>query len=58
MKQRFITGIFIVLATVIAIVAKLLPHGVGNYVFDIFALIIALVSGFEMSNIMEKWAKK
>ena len=58
MKQRLITGIFIVLATVLAIVAKLIPHNVGDYIFDVFALTIALVSSMEMCNIMEKRGKK
>ena len=58
MKQRLITGTFIVLATVLAVVAKLLPYSIGDYVFDIFALAIAIVAGFEMSNIMEKMGKK
>lgn len=57
MKQRLITGSFIVLATVLAIVAKFLPLGIGDYVFDIFALIIAIIAGFEMTNIMEKMGK-
>ncbi len=58
MKQRLITGIFIVLATALAIVAKLLPYSIGDYIFDIFALIIAIIAGFEMCNIMEKMGKK
>ena len=40
MKQRLITGIFIVAATVLAIVAKLLPHTIGDYIFDIFTLFL------------------
>jgi len=58
MKQRLITGTFIVLATVLAIISKFLPYTIGDYVFDIFALIIAIVAGFEMSNIMDKMGKK
>ena len=58
MKQRLITGIFIVLATVLAIVAKLIPHSVGDYIFDIFALIIAIIASSEMVNIMDKMGKK
>ena len=57
MKQRLITGTFIVLATVLAIVAKFLPLGIGDYVFDIFALVIAIIASFEMTNIMEKMGK-
>ena len=58
MKQRLITGTFIVLATVLAIVAKFLPYTIGDYVFDIFALTISIVSGFEMANIMQNMGKK
>lgn len=54
MKKRLITSIFIVLATVLAIVSKLLPHHVGDYIFDIFVLVIALVSALEISLIFEK----
>ena len=57
MKQRLITGTFIVLATVLAIVAKFLPLGIGDYIFDIFALIIAIIASFEMTSIMEKMGK-
>ncbi len=54
MKQRFITSIFIVLASVLAILSKLLPLSIGDYIFDIFILAIIMVASFEMSNMMEK----
>ena len=58
MKQRFITSIFIVLATVLAVVSKLLPHNIGDYIFDIFILGVAIVAGFEICNMFEKNNKK
>ena len=58
MKQRFITSIFIVLATVLAIVSKLLPYNIGDYIFDIFIIGIVFVAGFEMCNMFEKNNKK
>ena len=58
MKQRFITSIFIVLATVLAVASKLLPYTIGDYVFDIFVLAIAYVASIEVCNIMEKNNKK
>lgn len=54
MKERFKTSVYIVLASVIAIISKLLPYTIGDYIFDIFILILTVVAGFEMSNIMEK----
>ncbi len=53
MKQRFITSIFIVLASVLAILAKLLPYTIGDYIFDIFILGITMVATFELCNMME-----
>ena len=58
MKQRFKTSVFIVLATVLAIVSKLLPYTIGDYIFDIFVLAIAFVAGMEVCNIMEASHKK
>lgn len=58
MKQRFITSIFIVLATAFALISKLLPYSVGDYIVDIFILVIAFVASFEICNIMEKNNKK
>ena len=58
MKQRFITSIFIVLATILAIASKLLPYTIGDYIFDIFVLAIAYVASIEVCNIMEKSSKK
>lgn len=58
MKQRLITGIFITLAVVLAVASKFLPLNIGNYIFDIFILVIAIVACFEMSNILEKSGKR
>lgn len=58
MKQRFITSIFIVLVTVVAILSKLLPYTMGDYVFDIFVLGIAFVASMEVCDIMEHSKKK
>lgn len=58
MKQRFITSIFIVLATVLAVLSKLLPYTIGDYIFDIFVLIIAFVASMEVCNMMEVSKKK
>lgn len=58
MKQRSITSIFIFLATALAIVVKLLPYQIGDYIFDIFMITIALVAGFEIATIYEKMGKK
>lgn len=58
MKQRAITSIFIVLVTFLAIIAKFLPFTIGEYIFDIFILIVAIVAGFEISNILEKTHKE
>ncbi|MBR2969798.1 MAG: phosphatidate cytidylyltransferase [Clostridia bacterium] len=54
MKQRVITGIYIFLATALAILSKLLPYNIGEYIFDIFIVSIAIIAGFEMSNMMDK----
>lgn len=58
MKQRFKTSVFIVLATILAIISKLLPYTIGDYVFDIFVLAIAFVASMEVCNIMEASHKK
>ena len=58
MKQRLFTSIFIVLATIIAVFSKLLPYTIGDYVFDIFILIIAIVASIEVANILEQSHKK
>jgi len=58
MKQRFITSIFIVLTTLLAVASKLLPYTIGDYVFDIFVLVITYVASIEVCNIMEKNNKK
>ena len=58
LKQRFKTSVFIVLATVLAILSKLLPYTIGDYIFDIFVLAITYVASMEVCNIMEKNNKK
>ena len=58
MKKRFITSIFIVLFTVLAVVSKLLPHRIGDYIFDIFIVGVMFVASYEMGNIMNRMNKK
>jgi len=58
MKKRFITSIFIVLVTVLAVLSKLLPHRIGDYIFDIFIVGVMFVASLEMSNIMNAMNKK
>lgn len=58
MKQRTITGFFIVLAVVLAVASKFLPLGIGDYIFDTFIVVITIVAGFEMCNIMDKLGRK
>ena len=53
MKQRSITSIYIVLASVLAILSKLLPYSIGDYIFDVFILGVTMVAGFEICNMME-----
>lgn len=57
MKQRAKTSVFIILVTLLAIICKLLPHTIGDYIFDIFVLVIVIVAGYEMSGMMEKTGK-
>lgn len=58
MKQRTITGFFILLVTALCIVSKLLPHNIGDYIFDVFVLLIAIISASEICNIMNKKGNK
>ena len=58
MKQRAITSIYIVLATVLAILSKLLPLNIGDYIFDIFILCVTIVAGFEICGMLEKNQRK
>ena len=53
MKQRAITSIYIVLASVLAIISKLLPLTIGDYIFDIFILGVTIVAAYEICNIIE-----
>ena len=58
MKQRAITSIYIVLVSVLAILSKLLPHSIGDYIFDIFILGVTIVAGFEICNILQANKRK
>jgi len=58
MKKRFITSIFIVLVTALAVLSKLLPHNIGDYIFDIFIICLTIVASFEICHLMEKSNKK
>ena len=58
MKKRAITSVFIVLITALAIISKLLPYNIGDYVFDTFVLFMAMVAGFEMCSLLEAKNKK
>ncbi len=58
MKKRFITGTLVFIVVLLAIVSKLLPLNIGDYIFDIFIVGLAIVSGFEMSNILDASNKK
>ena len=58
MKERSITSIYIVLASVLAILSKLLPYSIGDYIFDIFMVGVTIVAGFEICNMMEANKKK
>lgn len=53
MKQRAITSVYIVLATVLAVLSKLLPLNIGDYIFDIFILGVTIVASLEICNMME-----
>lgn len=57
MKQRSITGFFIVLAVVLAVISKFLPYNIGTYIFDIFIITIIMIASNEMCNIMDKLNK-
>ena len=57
MKKRAITSVFIVLITALAVLSKLLPYDIGDYVFDTFVLFMAMVAGFEMCSLMEAKGK-
>ena len=58
MKTRFITSIFIVLVTALAVLSKLLPYNIGEYIFDIFIICLTLIASFEICHLMEKSNKK
>lgn len=61
MKEKFLirfkTSLFIVLATVLAVLVKFLPLSIGDYLFDIFVLAIIIVASFEVATLFEKSGK-
>ncbi len=58
MKQRAITSIYIVLASVLAILSKLLPNTIGDYIFDLFIISVTFVASFEICNMIEANKRK
>ena len=58
MKERFKTSVYIVLATLLALLSKFLPFNLGTYFFDVFVLLIVIIAGYEISNIIEKTNRK
>jgi len=58
MKTRFITSIFIVIVTALAVASKLLSQNIGEYIFDIFIILLTLVASFQVCNLMEKSNRK
>jgi len=58
MKTRFITSIFIVIVTALAVLSKLLPQNIGDYIFDIFIICLTIIASFEICNLMDKSNKK
>ena len=58
MKERFKTSVYIVLATVIALLSKFLPFNLGTYIFDVFILLIVIIAGYETSSMIEKTNRK
>lgn len=58
MKKRILTSIFIVLASVLAILSKFLPNNIGDYIFDIFVIFICFVASNEMANLLSKREKE
>lgn len=57
MKQRTLTSIFILIPVLLAMASKFLPLNIGTYVFDVFVLVIAIVSALELCNMMERGNK-
>ncbi len=57
MKKRFVTGLIIFLITAAVVLSKLLPHTIGDYIFDVFVLCIGIVACMEMCNIMKQMGK-
>jgi len=58
MKKRILTSIIVVLSVALAVVSKLLPYSIGDYIFDIFILSLSLIATIEINNIMDKMGKK
>ena len=57
MKKKALVGIGILLITVLAVLLKLLPNQIGDYLFDIFIVVMMLVSSIEMYNLKVKTNK-
>ena len=58
MKQRSITSIYIVLVSVLAVLSKLLPYTIGDYIFDVFIVAVTIVASFEICNMLEANKRK
>ena len=58
MKQRAITSVYIVAISILAILSKLLPLTLGDYLFDIFIVGVTIVASFEICNILEANKRK
>ncbi len=57
MKKRLATSSIIVLTVALMICAKFLPYTIGDYIFDLFILIISMIAAFEMCNLMDNLKK-
>lgn len=51
MKKKVLVGIVILLSVVAAILLKLIPNNIGDYLFDIFLVTIMFVSALEIYNL-------
>ena len=51
MKKKVIVGIGILFIVIAAVLLKLLPYQVGDYLFDIFILFMMLIAGMEIYNL-------
>ncbi len=57
MKKRLLTSICIVLVVAAMVAAKFLPQTIGDYIFDIFILILTFIASFEMCMLLEERKK-